>query len=337
MGISDVISTLSAGKEIYMRLKELKDRRKLKNKYIKIRTMKDELINGVILDYMRVGEKHYLKVRTIEEEKELMISIDNIYYFEIMSSRQQVEEQYIYGLQVRYTFDNFPTPFIGEEGLDVVFVYGTSSIDYDDYRTYMQSRGEKYEVRTAFQRMGDFDPLLTLVAKFGYYTAMEGFSSADMVCYGRLDFALTEEERRKHNLICVGSGYTNYVTREMLNYYYKLPIRFETPSSHQAILRVREDGEIKVYDRTLTGKHAGIAAILPNPYNPVKVVLIAAGLRSTGTQAAILALCDIFEKKKWNLRGRNIYEILVEGKRIENIMGKEVVRDYEIIDYAELR
>jgi len=230
---------------------------------------------------------------------------------------------------------DFPKPFISDVGLDVVFVYGTSPLDYDDYKKYIQQRGESLKLRTAFQRIGDFDLLLALAAKFGFESARSSYKIKENVCYGRQDFTLTDAEKREHNLLLVGSGYSNKFTKEVLEYYQNLPIRFETPSSHQAIIFVREQG-VEVYDRTLTGKDVGMIALLPNPFNPEKVVLIAGGLRTTGTQAALLTLCEAFEKRIYSIT-ENVPEILVRARKITNILGKPVVEECEIINYITIK
>ena len=240
-------------------------------------------------------------------------------------------------VEMKYKLRDFPKPFVSEEGLDVLFVYGTSSLDYSDYKEYMRQRGENIELRTAFQRIGDFDPLLTLASRFGIevariYRSSSPDSSIKICCYGRQDFTLTDDEKERHNLLLVGSGYVNKITKEVLEYYYKkLPIRFDMPDSHQAIIRLCDSGDVEVYDRTITGKNVGLIIMLPSPFNLDKAVLIAAGLRTTGTQAAILALCDAFDRKVFH---HDAFEVLVRAKRVENKLGKPIVKDYEIIAYA---
>lgn len=75
--------------------------------------------------------------------------------------------------------------------------------------------------------------------------------------------------------------------------------------------------------------------MLPNPFNPEKVVLIAAGLRTTGTQAALLLLCHAFERRIYSITD-NVPEILVKATKIEDVLGKPIVKECEIIRHVKI-
>jgi len=328
-----ITSIIGFGKFIYEEIKQRIERQHLKGKYVILSMMDRPPITGKLVDYVKMGNEWGLKL-TFQNE-EVIIPVKNISFVEFYSEEPKVESRHIYGIPpTKYSLSDFPKPFISKEGLDVVFVYGTSPLDYDDYKKYVEQKGERVELRTAFQRIGDFDLLLTLSSKFGFEIARSGEKINKFVCYGRQDFALTEVEKKEHNLILVGSGYCNKIVKEVLEYYPNLPIKFETPASHQAIVYAKDSSNIEVYDRTLTGKDVGIVALLPNPFNPDKVVLIAAGLRTTGTQAALLLLCHAFERRIYSIT-ENVPEILVKAAKIENV-GKPVVKECEIIRHIKI-
>jgi len=330
-----ITSIIGFGKFIYEEIKQRIERQHLKGKYVILSMRDGSPITGKLIDHVKIGNEWGLKLETFQN-KEVVILVKNISFIEFYSEEPRVELRHFYGIPpTRYSLSDFPEPFISKEGLDVVFVYGTSPLDYDDYKKYVEQKGERVELRTAFQRMGDFDLLLTLSSKFGFEIARSGEKIKKFVCYGRQDFTLTETEKKEHNLILVGSGYCNKIVKEILEYYPNLPIKFETPASHQAIIYAKDSSNIEVYDRTLTGRDVGIVALLPNPFNPNKVILIAAGLRTTGTQAALLLLCHAFERRICSIT-ENVPEILVKATKIENVLGKLVVKECEIIRHIKI-
>ena len=117
----------------------------------------------------------------------------------------------------------------------------------------------------------------------------------------------------EHNLICFGAGDTNWISRAVLAYYGSLlPVSFDVPGgSHVIHYRkawhaIKDQGsedlsgtlQILPLTRSImqvpdSKRHfSAILLLLPNPWNPGKRVIIAAGLTALGSQASILALCN---------------------------------------------
>jgi hypothetical protein len=122
-----------------------------------------------------------------------------------------------------------------------------------------------------------------------------------------------QELLASHNLICFGAGDTNWISRAVLAYYGTLlPVAFDGPGGSHVIHyksswkvetnNANEDvsGTLKIgalsksiMQVPLNKRHfSAVVLLLPNPWNPSKRVIIAAGLTALGSQAAILALCS---------------------------------------------
>lgn len=140
----------------------------------------------------------------------------------------------------------------------------------------------------------------------------------------------------EHNIICLGAGDTNWISRALQQYYRHvlLSIRFESPQSSQAILITTRDHESETAGRlTLAGigssnengdrvldqvepdddRFSALIVVLPNPWNSKKTAVLCAGLTGLGTQAAMLALCDPEFSQKMGNRP-NTYAVVIKGK-----------------------
>ncbi len=104
---------------------------------------------------------------------------------------------------------------------------------------------------------------------------------------------------RNHNIITLGAGDTNYISRWVLEYYKDtLPIYFRNTSASEDIsIRSYSDNKDDLKRDSFSGKdrYSALLAIVPNPFNHEKSIVVAAGLNALSTQASILALSDANE------------------------------------------
>jgi len=180
---------------------------KLKKYYVAISLITGPPKVGRFVRCERIGEKAFIHIKNGREKS---IPVNNIAFIEFYTEEPKIRKQHEFGMPlIKHSLCDFPKPFITENGeLDVIFVYGTSALDYADYISYMEQKDEVYEVRSSYQRFDDFGYLLSLAARFGYECNRSGGEIPDIPC-GKQDFLLTDEEKKRHNLITIGSGYTN--------------------------------------------------------------------------------------------------------------------------------
>lgn len=166
------------------------------------------------------------------------------------------------------------------------------------------------------------------------------------------------ESLSKHNLICLGAGDTNWISRALQRYYRGalLGVRFGKPDSSQSIvinksfvINTRDFEKGKVGKLTLSeieqeeghnreigqfepkdDLYSALIISLPNPWNVEKSVLICAGLTGLGTLAAMDALMDPHFKEK--IKENHLQHVAI-------IKGKEkdwLPKGYEIVDPLNL-
>lgn len=246
--------------------------------------------------------------------------------------------------KIKYTFKDYPEPFISKENnLDFIIAYGAGKRDYDEYLNFLKEAGQpEPECPLHPGRRGDFDHLPRLVADLSFYAAKKQISAQGKISntgqfpFARQSFLMSNEEK-KENIISIGSGYNNQITREIFEKYGEiLPAKFEKPDSSQRLLFT--GGDKKSYERDLVeDKNVGFIELVPNPYNPEKVVLIAAGLLHTGTQAAILALCRGIEggllDQTVEFKGKmeNFPVQLLKATKIRYVKGNCIVDDFTLV------
>ena len=248
--------------------------------------------------------------------------------------------------EMKYTFNNFPAPFISKENnLDFIIAYGAGKRDYDAYiRDLKKHKYPVPELQLYPGRRSDFDYLPRLIAYFSFCAAknqskvQSKISNTGQLLLARQSFLLSDDEK-KENIIAVGSGAVNQITREVLEKWGKiLPVKFETPQTDQRILFPAGDKKSYIKNEE-DEKDVGFIELVPNPYNPEKVVLIVAGLAHTGTQAAILALCkeiedgDKLSDQFVEFRGKkqNFPVQLLKAADIIEIGGNCIVQDVTLL------
>lgn len=324
--------------------------RKYRKKCLRV-TLRD----GKILAGYYNGFSHELQAIELRIDSDKLVSIpaNNIYLCEVLDVAEiaKPSQPYAFG-NMRYTLKDFPEPFITKDGsFDVMLAFGEGWRDYADYAETLRSVGKPVPPRFREGRRGDFDYLLTLCAKLGFESARrsqecgelrEGRHPTVFPC-GRQGYWISQEEKQRTNLITIGSGAVNTLTREVLEFYgNNLPIRFDSPQSDQQIFFDMDD-EVKVYDRRNDEeKDIGLIAMLPSPYNQDKFILVAAGMEVAGTQAAILALCDGTDRRlsdmKCSFKGETMWipMRLVKATEIEYLEHCEIAKKYSFLQNCSL-
>jgi hypothetical protein len=95
---------------------------------------------------------------------------------------------------------------------------------------------------------------------------------------------------KNENLLVIGSGAVNRITSEIIELYGEsLPIKFLTPSSKNIYSKLTD---ITYSEESPIGLLSGLLALLPNPWDKSKVIILCAGSKNVGTQAALKALLD---------------------------------------------
>ena len=240
---------------------------------------------------------------------------------------------------MKHTLKDFPTPFISPDGkADFLIVFGEGSRDCSDYIKWMKTQHITHPPIYQPGRRGDFDYTLSLGILLGYIIAKRSSGNYVSLPYGRQGFMVTEEEKKGHNLILIGSGAVNSLTKEIFNFYGEyLPVRFSSPNSDNQIISdiVSRKTFSKRYENEA---NVGLLALLPSPYNKEKLALIAAGLNVTGTQAALLALCNSWRSPITNSLRRfenSSIEVpirLVEAVDVRFEKGLEITDNYRFLE-----
>lgn len=99
----------------------------------------------------------------------------------------------------------------------------------------------------------------------------------------RLDTEVREKELKENNLILIGGPIVNLITAQINS---SLPIRITTTGSPQVFSSITK----KKYQEDV-----GIVVKMQSPFNPLKTVLVLAGLSIGGTKASILAVTNLVD------------------------------------------
>jgi len=322
-------------REVFEKIKDIVEDRKYRNKVTKVYLKSGRVIIGNVKTF----DKNVL-IFSIPEG--LIVPISSILYLQILDTESLSERPKQYNFaDSNFSLRDFPRPFITEDGVfDVIYVFGEGKRDYDEYTDFKKKSKEEYPIlRTGLR--GDFDYLLTLVSKMAFETAkrnieLKSKKTKIVFPYGRQGIQLDNPTKQSFNIISVGSGLVNSFTREILEIYGDgIPIRFRKPNDDEEI--IDEVGRRRFFRREPEERDIGFMELLPNPYNPTKTVLIVAGLKVTGTQAGLLALCNAFEDRINDqlkvIDGDNIRipARLVRAKNITCKNGLETAENYEFI------
>jgi len=180
---------------------------------------------------------------------------------------------------------------------------------------------------------------------------------ADALCL--VDLSVSRESLEK-NLILVGAGDTNLwfavaTVAYRQRFGFSIPIRYSGDDSlYFTCDQIYSELSGQFYPRLEESgyMHCGYLAMVPNPWAPDKVMVLASGTRATGTQAALLALirgtdnarADATAERWHSLSANNRYHAgvpakIVRATKAEVIAGSELIggpTDQEISPYARV-
>ncbi|NOQ38642.1 helix-turn-helix domain-containing protein [archaeon] len=123
-----------------------------------------------------------------------------------------------------------------------------------------------------------------------------------------LDIDIKSQKKYDSNLVVVGGPLTNLITGDINNY---IPVKFRIDNFPFRGMTSQKTG--KVYDED----NIGMIAKIVNPKNTDKSILILAGNRFSGTEAAVLALTRFTETVLENYNGEDNWACVIEGLDID--------------------
>ncbi len=124
----------------------------------------------------------------------------------------------------------------------------------------------------------------------------------------RLDTDIKNESAYDDNLFLVGGPLTNVITAEFNEY---LPVRFDQQNFPYRRLISEQTGE-EYSEGTI-----GLIAKTPNPEATEKTATVIAGIRNTGTRAAVLGLTQHAEKVLDEYEGEDTWARVVRGRDMD--------------------
>ena len=245
------------------------------------------------------------------------------------------------------SFAEWPTCALNRDGdLDVLIVLGSTSRERSgDSFGFSESQIETdvFGTRWKFSRQEspgttrDAVRALDLAAYLGAAQSREHIGSQGSFSWGEsicaLDVSVTQNQLMK-NLILVGASDTNLfyglaAVAYRQRFGYSIPVRYAgdehlyftcdqiiSDLSRQTYSRLEESG----------GMHCGYIAMVPNPWLPAKVMILASGTRATGTQAALLALVKGYDEVAGHDRNAEAWHWLPGNNRHNNAVPVKVVR-----------
>ncbi len=118
----------------------------------------------------------------------------------------------------------------------------------------------------------------------------------------KLDVDVKTEKEEKQNLILIGGPGTNLLTSDVNHY---LPTKFNEKNIWAGLV----DSQGRAFN---TDRDAVIARI-KNPFDPSKVVIVLAGVRTVGTKSAIIGLANFPDKVLADYKGEESWAIAIRG------------------------
>lgn len=123
----------------------------------------------------------------------------------------------------------------------------------------------------------------------------------------RLDTEITEKEIEENNLIVIGGPIVNKVTNLVND---KMPIYFDDE---------KKGIYSSISKKTYHNDEIGFINKIKSPFNKKKEIMIIAGIRNSGTKAAIIAfLKDFSNLKKGNNFNSKIHSKVIEGLDLDS-------------------
>jgi hypothetical protein len=265
------------------------------------------------------------------------------------------------------TFTDWPRCVLDERGrLDVLIILGStnreksgdsfefskSKIETDIFGTHWTfSRQESPGTTRDAVRAVDLAAYLGATQLNERAGSKGGLSLGHPIC--ALDVTVTQDQLMK-NLILVGAADTNLfyglaAVAYRQRFGYSIPVRYAGDEHlYFTCDQIVSDLSGQTYSRLEDSgwMHCGYIAMVPNPWSPTKVMVLASGTRATGTQAALLALIKDSdeaavqdgESKPWCwLSGNNRYNNAVPAKVVRASRATVAVGSDYLTSSQELR
>ena len=217
-----------------------------------------------VVEYIKEFERAGLVAVKKNQKPWVIVSSEDLEYmlFQLPTSpRHKLIEEY------PCDWLSFPGCLFKEGKLDLVFVWGARSLT----------------IAKAHDAVG----IPEIVARLVFMALKEGFNEREIRIMSYTDIEAAENiSVLRNNLFVIGSGVANLLTAKVFELL-RPPIRFEPPMGREII----SDLTNTVYSAgDEISRSAGIVALLPNPWNKDKVVILAAGIFRYGTRGAIKAI-----------------------------------------------
>lgn len=198
--------------------------------------------------------------------------ISNDFFRSLLQEFRDLEKPPIMDLEFKYTWDDFPDCLIMGDTLRLTIVFGS----------WMAEAASTIDALF----VPEISQMLSYWANKNKKIPIENILINSVLDYQAI-------QSKNENMLVIGSGAINRITSEIMSLYdEKLPIKFITPSSkniHSTLTDVTYSEESPV------GLLTGIVAMLPNPWDKSKVIILCAGSKNVGTQASLKALLDNIE------------------------------------------
>jgi DNA-binding CsgD family transcriptional regulator len=118
----------------------------------------------------------------------------------------------------------------------------------------------------------------------------------------KLDVDVKTEKEEKQNLILIGGPGTNLLSLDVNKH---LPIRFNEKNIWAGLM---DD-----HGRTFNIDRDAVIARIKNPFDPLKVVIVLAGVRAVGTKSAIIGLANFADKVLDGYKGEDDWAVAIRG------------------------
>lgn len=183
-----------------------------------------------------------------------------------------------------------PAKLLVNKGKEVVFVVGGAERDYAEASTEEAAR-----ILKAFYGL-EKHRFASMTDCFALGRLVEAIIKAckDITFDYRLavDVIADDSFKKEHNFITIGAGDSNPFTCQVQlqfekQFHTRLPIYFDPASTSHELVVAYVEPKRRYNEQEAQHYNYGLLALIPNPWNPDKIIIIAAGLHREGTQAAV--------------------------------------------------
>ncbi len=195
--------------------------------------------------------------------------ISSDFFRSLIQEFRDLEHSPVMNLEYKYTWNDFPECLIMGNTLRLTIVYGS-------WMTEAASTIDALYVPEISQMLSHW-------ANKNKKIPIENILINSVLDYQAI-------HSKNENMLVIGSGAVNRITSEIMTLYDEnLPIKFQTPSSKNIHSTLTD---ITYSEETPVGLLTGILALLPNPWDKSKVIILCAGSKNVGTQASLKAILD---------------------------------------------